>query len=169
MIDPAAPWIEDLVDRVGCYGLGPWLADFGRWIGAAPPFPPVRSARFFEIQNKGIEVELHDPGWQTRTAAIFADDWVLYKVTFDGHLEPLPFHLSSADTPEVASGKLSRDIVKGERLPDGVQTISYFLADRRVVALTFAPQPAGITSIQVARLYDWSDWRQGPPSNDRHR
>lgn len=166
MIDRAAPWVEGLVDRVGCYGLGSWLTEFGRWIGAPPPFPPVRSARFFICRNKGIEVELHDPGWQTRTA-VSTDDWVLYDVTFDGSLDALPFHLSPADTPELASRKLSRDIVRGDRHPDGTQTISYFLPDLRVVALTFKPQFAGLESVKLARLYDWSDWRRAALPADR--
>lgn len=151
--------MDEIVQRVNCYGVGPWLEQVLVDLGLVLPITPVTLPRSAGLVLK-LEASPSMPPSSDRRDGFFislieGDDTV-----------PAPLGLdSNGETIDSARAKLSRSIAGGSpaELAAGDRRVSFFIDGGRVIELRFKPNLVGFDRIVVARLGIPQDWRD--PSN----
>lgn len=150
--------------HVGCYNISAWLGDLAAWLQVAReqlmPAPPQREHQFADAA-RGLYLTLRHPH-AGHAAVGDPARWILTQARFVATPTPsgaggnLPFGLSAAsETPATAQQKLG----KHETTPLSARDIgggdlrqSYFLADGRVLEITWKRGLTGIDAIVIVRL-----------------
>lgn len=152
---PTSATMEELVQRVNCYGVGPWLGQVLADLEVAFPTAPVTLPRSGGLVLK-IDALAPAPQSSDRRDAFYislaeADDTV-----------PPPLGLdATSETIDSARAKLSPSIAGGSpaEIVAGDRRVSFFMDGGRVIELRYKPNLVGFDRIVVARLGAPQDWR----------
>lgn len=139
-----AVWVDSIVARVGCYGIGQWLQGLGRWCGFDSdlwlPDPEEAKRVTVPVPARGLQLQLR----ALDTFAAVARQHRIQHIALEGVVfnaaivsaNPdrcaLPWALDSDDQPEQATARLRCDDTTRVRQHDTLFQ-SWFLDDGRVV------------------------------------
>ncbi len=144
-------WSDELARIVMATEVPARLAQLGRWLGFEPGALPPEGryeAADLESHERGIAIKLVRPDWR-KANRLDPEAWAIQAATFDATRAPLPFGLDAlSETPQRARRKLGDDAAF---FPES-RTVTHYLGDARVVAITYAPDMQKIVSVAVTRL-----------------
>ncbi len=150
--------MDEIIERVNCYGVGTWLALVLADIGLAAP---AHGGSFVTLPRSAgllLKIEFLESALQSSDPA----DAFYISLAEGNELVPPPRGLERTDeTIDTARAKLSPSIVGGSpsELAAGDRRVSYFMAGGRVVELRFNSSLVGFDRILIARLGEPRDWR----------
>jgi len=161
----ATDWANVIAERINCYGIADWLRLLADWLGRTPhELIPVEAAEqvVVDAPERGLKLVFRHPHAGYAEVAD-ANRWILERAVFNPMTAALPFGLDGREeTPESAKGKLGDDTSWGSARDIAKKDfrVSHFLADGRVVELTFSPTLQGLANVLLVRLGREMDYRE---------